>query len=146
MTFDLTSSEPLSVNSATSSTIPLTFDPTLWDCLLPSIDDEAPPTSPLKAPPFVNDAPSRPPSVLADILRVCRLDRITEFVITLGESFIMLKMAGVSSFSPDGMLPSRLGTWLDGGRLLSLGGREVGEGTESGICSSESLSFSSGEA
>jgi hypothetical protein len=65
---------------------------------------------------------------LADIRRVCKFERITELVITFGESFIMLKMAGVSPLSEDAiMLPSKLGTWLDGGRLLSLGARDVGE-------------------
>ena len=139
MIFDLTRSDPLGVNSVTSSTIPLTFNATpWWLCLLPvscSIDDEAdeaPPTSPpLKPPPFVavNDAPSSPPpSALADIRRVCKFERITELVITFGESFIMLKMAGVSPLAEDGIiLPSKLGTWLDGGRLLSLGARDVGE-------------------
>jgi hypothetical protein len=137
ITFDLTSSDPLGVNSVTSSTIPLTFDPTLWLCRLPpscSMDDEdeAPPTSPpLKPPPFVavNDAPSSPPpSALADIRRVCKFERITELVMTFGESFIMFKMAGASPLSEDAiMLPSKLGTWLDGGRLLSLGARDVGE-------------------
>ena len=43
MTFDLTRSDPLGVNSVTFSTIPFTFDPTLWLCLLPpgcSMEDD----------------------------------------------------------------------------------------------------------
>ena len=43
MTFDLTRSDLLVVNSVTSSTIPFTFDPTLWLCLLPpgySMEDD----------------------------------------------------------------------------------------------------------
>ena len=119
MTFELTRSDPLVVNSVTSSTIPLTFDPTLWLCLLPpgcsmedDEDDEAPPTSPpLKPPPFdVKDAPSIPPSALANIRRVCIFESIIELVITFGVSFIELKMTGVSPFSDPIILPSKLGT------------------------------------
>ena len=142
MHFDLTSSDPLSVNTDTSSTIPLTFVNTPWDCLRGNIN-EAPPISGLKAPPLLKEAPNRPPSDLAEALRVWRFERITELVVT---SFIKLKMTGLSSLSVRGQPSSMLGMWLDGGRWLSFGAWEVkeGEGGDAGSCfdCSSSLSLS----